>query len=486
MYQRAWAKEAKEAKAAKLEARATRAAARAAARGSARTAAAASIGEPAAPGAMQRTMPRMHVRRWDRFCLGCGKKGHVVTACKGTSLEAIKCSCCGQMGHKKAECPKNHMKCGVCDQTGHLELMCWHKNKPKAKEIQGAAKASPEKSPWTNADATAWQCPNNACRAMQFNEAASKCRLCKTQRIKEADEGEKTAQEAQAQRELLPMRAVGREVIGRVSKGADEEDISRPKAEQEAMDEYHKLTDLIEYLEKNGEPDWAEQKRKIRSKLPKPASNRQLRDQADAINYCAELEEKFAKKTAECEAARESIIHEQEDAVKALEADKEKEKEEHAKRLKFLQEQSVLKQKHLDKKLLENADLIARLRNEYESKRTEAIAITKKLGGAEAWHGVAEPIAQLLKVSGAGATAVGVVTSDQIDQEEMVKKMLMDPAMNGLSPELAHTMCAWQLKYLNEKAVVVQPQRQQESRTATPGANGDKKVQDDGRYQSQC
>ena len=80
-----------------------------------------------------------------------------------------------------------------------------------------------------------------------------------------------------------------------------EADIPRPKVEQEAIDHYQTLTDLIEMLGAVGETEWAEAKQIAGPGLPKQASNRQLRGQADANNYCAGLEEISQKKTAECQ-----------------------------------------------------------------------------------------------------------------------------------------------------------------------------------------
>ena len=88
------------------------------------------------------------------------------------------------------------------------------------------------------------------------------------------------------------MKANGVEVIGRLSNGAPAEaDVSRPKAEQEAIDQHQQMTDLIDTLEKAGKLAWAEEERKASAKLPKLVASRQLRGQADVINYCAELEE---------------------------------------------------------------------------------------------------------------------------------------------------------------------------------------------------
>ena len=54
-------------------------------------------------------------------------------------------------------------------------------------------------------------------------------------------------------------------MIGRLCNGAPAEaDVPRPKAEQEAIDQYQQVTDLTDTLQKAGEIPWAEE-RKARS-----------------------------------------------------------------------------------------------------------------------------------------------------------------------------------------------------------------------------
>ena len=89
------------------------------------------------------------------------------------------------------------------------------------------------------------------------------------------------------------------------------------------------------------------------------------------------------KKLTEFEKAGEGVLQEQAEAVKALEADEEKEKQRHAKRLKLMQGQAALKQKHLEKERLckQNIDVAGRKR--------EAMTVTTLCKSTE-------PIAQLI------------------------------------------------------------------------------------------
>ena len=60
---------------------------------------------------------------------------------------------------------------------------------------------------------------------------------------------------------MLPMKAAGAEVIGRLSnidQAAEELLSPRPKAEVKIAQKYQELTDLIDTLEKQGETEWAE------------------------------------------------------------------------------------------------------------------------------------------------------------------------------------------------------------------------------------
>ena len=121
---------------------------------------------------------------------------------------------------------------------------------------------------------------------------------------------------------------------------------------------------------------------------------------------------KFAKKLMGFEKAGEAVLQVQAEAVQALQTDEHKEKEEHAKRLRFLQDPAALKQKHLGKKRDKNAKKIEVLREECEQKKTKAMIVTtRKLGVAEPWQGPVEPRAQLIGAVGCGPKPVCVVTS---------------------------------------------------------------------------
>ena len=67
----------------------------------------------------------------------------------------------------------------------------------------------------------------------------------------------------------------------------------------------------------------------------------------------------------------------------------------------------------------------------------------------------------------------GVVASHQIDPEEMAARMLQDPSLQSMTPKLAKAMAAWNQKFRNEKAVVVQAQTTQKPEPSA-GSGGTK------------
>ena len=63
------------------------------------------------------------------------------------------------------------------------------------------------------------------------------------------------------------------------------------------------------------------------------------------------------------------------------------------------------------------------------------------------------------------------MNSQQIDQEEMVASMMQDPSLQNIMPEIAKAMVAWNLTFLNEKAVVIQPQKASGDQSAGSGSS---------------
>ena len=39
------------------------------------------------------------------------------------------CGCCGERGHFRRECPRNHLSCRTCGMLGHLDKVCFHRGK---------------------------------------------------------------------------------------------------------------------------------------------------------------------------------------------------------------------------------------------------------------------------------------------------------------------------------------------------------------------
>ena len=37
---------------------------------------------------------------------------------------ADKCFCCGQVGHRRPECPRRNENCSLCGKRGHLSQVC--------------------------------------------------------------------------------------------------------------------------------------------------------------------------------------------------------------------------------------------------------------------------------------------------------------------------------------------------------------------------
>ena len=80
-------------------------------------------------------------------CRNCGKTGHLKAMCRqreksagksspssssrkssgkgGTSRgNTHKCNCCGQVGHRRPDCPRRSESCSLCGKRGHLSEMC--------------------------------------------------------------------------------------------------------------------------------------------------------------------------------------------------------------------------------------------------------------------------------------------------------------------------------------------------------------------------
>ena len=68
----------------------------------------------------------LEARCWSKtkHCHGCGEAGHYVVACP--KQKRVRCYCCGKLGHIKRNCPHRHDQCGSCGRVGHTAETCWH------------------------------------------------------------------------------------------------------------------------------------------------------------------------------------------------------------------------------------------------------------------------------------------------------------------------------------------------------------------------
>lgn len=195
-------------------------------------------------------------------------KEHLAIVCTGTSIDQVMCSCCGDKGHRKAECPKNHPECRVCYKTGRFQKQSASTRskvaKPTARARAKARYMGSTTSPWQDIRNAVWRCPKLSCYAFHYQDDA-KCRVCKAARLKTPSAKEDA--EEQPPKEMLMMKA-GAKVIGRLSnidQAAEELLSPKPKAEVETAQMYQELTDLIHTLAQQGKTEWAEATEKERN-----------------------------------------------------------------------------------------------------------------------------------------------------------------------------------------------------------------------------
>ena len=65
-----------------------------------------------------------HSAKWcprkSAFCIGCGKKGHLLVSCRNAFQATQNCKCCGDTGHVKKDCSHKDSTCQVCKKARRL------------------------------------------------------------------------------------------------------------------------------------------------------------------------------------------------------------------------------------------------------------------------------------------------------------------------------------------------------------------------------
>ena len=111
-------------------------------------------------------------------CSNCGKTGRLRAMCRqreksagkssppsssgkssgkgGTSRGSTdKCYCCGQVGHRRPDCPRRNENCSLCGKRGHLSHVCRSSGgnaNARAVEVEPAEPEEDALSVWDNSD----------------------------------------------------------------------------------------------------------------------------------------------------------------------------------------------------------------------------------------------------------------------------------------------------------------------------------------------
>ena len=377
-----------------------------------------------------------HCTKLKAICANCGKQGHLSVKCKSPDTSTMKCSCCDEGGHVKADCPKAHLECHLCGKTGHMKNKCWHKDKEgfvktDSKETQSKKQKGATEAGVCNAWAARWQCMVTNCGALYADADALGCSTCKQKRKKEpTPKPEKT-------QDHIPLKKGSADTYGRLMEtpGVNGE-LPLPTIEKDALEQANKLKKDIAALELiDGAEGNVEAKKKelakLKDKLPQP--NRQHRDMSQILELRVELETKGAAKLKEEQAKKEKLQEKQAQHVTETE-----------KRIAEL-EATLLTQKELLNASL--AAMLAKVAAEINEIDETCTAVKAEVALKLANIKLKCPAisAETVQVPIAQAAGGKVVRECDVKPDIMVQELMADPRSAGMTREMVEYVTSYML-----------------------------------------